>query len=107
MQILYRTIPGLAGLMLLAACGQTPRQASSAKPVAVRVLTAQRESVPVILEAPGTVPVGSATISQTVRIPTLDQVRRPHLRFWYRVLTYDVTYSQRLQRYVDALEVTL
>lgn len=59
------------------------------------------------LEAPGTVPVGSATISQTVRIPTLDQVRRPHLRFWYRVLTYDVTYSQRLQRFVDALEVTL
>ena len=59
------------------------------------------------LQAPGTVPVGSATISQTVRIPALDQVRRPHLRFWYRVLTYDVMYSQRLERYVDTLDVTL
>ncbi len=59
------------------------------------------------LQAPGTVPVGSATISQTVSIPALDQVRRPHLRFWYRVLTYDVMYSQRLERYVDTLDVTL
>jgi multidrug efflux pump subunit AcrA (membrane-fusion protein) len=55
MQILCRTIPALAGLLLLAACGETPKSTLPAKPVAVHVLTAQQESVPSILQAPGTV----------------------------------------------------
>ena len=29
------------------------------------------------------------------------------LVFWYRVFSYDVMYSQRLQRYVDTFDVTL
>lgn len=59
------------------------------------------------LTAPGQVPVDSATISQTLRVPDLSQVARPTLSFWYRVFTYDVMYSERLQRYVDTFEVTL
>ncbi len=59
------------------------------------------------LEDPGQVPVGSATISQTLRVPDLSQARRPVLILWYRVFSYDVMYSQRLQRYVDTFDVTL
>lgn len=59
------------------------------------------------LKDPGQVPVGSATISQTLRIPELSQAPRPTLIFWYRVFSYDVVYSQRLQRYVDTFDVTL
>ena len=55
MHILYRTFPAFAGLVLLAACGETHGPAKSEKPVVVRVLTAKQESIPVILEAPGTV----------------------------------------------------
>ena len=58
-------------------------------------------------EEPGQVPVGSATISQTLAVPPFDQVARPTLVFWYRTLSYDVLYSQRLQRYVDTFEVTI
>ena len=56
---------------------------------------------------PGQVPTGCATISQALNIPGLEQVKQPRLRFWYRVLTYDVMYSVRLQSYVDTLEVKL
>lgn len=56
---------------------------------------------------PGQVPVGSATVSQTLRVPELNQVHQPTLAFWYRVFTYDVIYSERLQRYVDTFDVTL
>ena len=56
---------------------------------------------------PGQVPTGCVTISQTVTIPSLQQLRQPRLRFWYRVLTYDVMYSERLQSYVDTLDATL
>ncbi|PKO23437.1 MAG: hypothetical protein CVU38_04065 [Chloroflexi bacterium HGW-Chloroflexi-1] len=56
---------------------------------------------------PGQVPVGNAAISQTLTVPPLDQVARPTLVFWYRVFSYDVLYSQRLQRYVDAFEASL
>ncbi len=56
---------------------------------------------------PGQVPVSSAAISQTLRVPDLGQAPRPMLVFWYRVFSYDVLYSVRLQRYVDTFDVTL
>ncbi len=59
------------------------------------------------LTDPGQVPVSSATISQTLRVPDLDQAPRPTLSFWYRVFTYDVMYSEWLKRYVDTFDVTL
>jgi hypothetical protein len=59
------------------------------------------------LQVPGLVPVGSATIKQQVTIPEASQVQSPCLRFWYRVQTYDVIYSERLGRVVDTLDVTL
>ncbi len=59
------------------------------------------------LEDPGQVPVGSATIAQTLKVPDLGQAQLPVLIFWYRVFSYDVMYSQRLQRYVDTFDVTL
>ena len=59
------------------------------------------------LTPPGNVPPGCATLSQALTIPSLQQLQRPRLRFWYRVLTYDVMYSERLQSYVDTLEVKL
>lgn len=59
------------------------------------------------LNDPGTVPVSSATISQTLRVPDLNQAPRPTLSFWYRVFTYDVMYSNWLKRYVDTFDVTL
>ena len=59
------------------------------------------------VKPPGNVPVGDATIQQTIKIPTLTDVARPTLAFWYRVLSYDVLWSERLQRYVDDLEVSL
>ena len=43
---------------------------------------------------PGAVPVGDATIMQSVRVPDASQMRHPTLGFWYRVLTYDVMYSK-------------
>ena len=59
------------------------------------------------LTVPGAVPVGNATITQTLRIPDASQYRRPMLRFWYRVLTYDVIYSERYQRLQDSLDVSI
>jgi hypothetical protein len=59
------------------------------------------------VQEPGQVPVGSATISQTITVPGVSEVARPTLAFWYRVFSYDVLYSQRLQTYVDALEVSI
>lgn len=56
---------------------------------------------------PGNVPVGDATLIQTITVPRLSDVARPTLAFSYRVLTYDVLFSERLGRFVDALEVTL
>ncbi len=59
------------------------------------------------IEEPGQVPVGSATITQTVVAPPSDQVARPTLAFWYRIFSYDVLYSERLQRFVDTFEVSV
>jgi hypothetical protein len=55
----------------------------------------------------GMVPVGSARITQSIRIPDANQMREPRLQFRYRVLSYDVMFSPRMQRYVDTLEATL
>ncbi len=59
------------------------------------------------LTDPGQVPVGSATITQTLRVPDAGQFAHPMLTFWYRVQTYDVMYSERLQRYVDTFDVSV
>jgi hypothetical protein len=59
------------------------------------------------LTPPGNVPAGCATMGQPITVPTLDQVRQPRLKFWYRVLTYDVMYSERLKSFVDTLDVRL
>lgn len=57
------------------------------------------------LDPPGAVPAGCGSIHQQITIPSLEQVRHPTLRFWYRVLTYDVMYSDYLHSYVDTLDV--
>ncbi len=59
------------------------------------------------LTPPGNVPPGCATLNQALTIPTLQQLKEPRLRLWYRVLTYDVMYSERLHAYVDTLDVKL
>ena len=59
------------------------------------------------LTPPGNVPGGCATITQTITIPSLEQMREPRLRFSHRVQTYDVMYSANLGAYVDTLDVNL
>jgi hypothetical protein len=59
------------------------------------------------IELPGNVPVGAAIISQTITVPALADVPQPRLSFWYRVLTYDVMYSNTYQRYYDTFDVTI
>jgi len=56
---------------------------------------------------PGTVPVGAAAITQTLRVPGPDVLDRPTLTFWYRIRTYDTIYSERLQQLYDTLDVRL
>ncbi len=55
----------------------------------------------------GSVPVGSAAITQTVRIPGPSVLDRPVLTFWYRLRTYDAEYSERFQKVYDTLDVEL
>jgi multidrug efflux pump subunit AcrA (membrane-fusion protein) len=45
----------VAGALLLAACGESPKSATAPKSVQVGVITARNESVAAIVEAPGTV----------------------------------------------------
>jgi hypothetical protein len=59
------------------------------------------------IDEPGQVPVGYAMITQTVTIPSLDELTRPMLTFRYRVFTYDVLYSESYQRFYDSLDVAL
>ncbi|HEY80000.1 MAG TPA: fibronectin type III domain-containing protein [Anaerolineae bacterium] len=59
------------------------------------------------LSQPGRVPVGSAAITQTIRIPGPDVFDRPTLTFWYRIRTYDTEFSERYQRLYDTLDVRL
>lgn len=56
---------------------------------------------------PSTLPVGSAYISQTVYVPAPPDVVAPKLHFWYRILTYDVVWSERYQRYYDSFDVEI
>ncbi len=56
---------------------------------------------------PGCVPVGAAVISQTVTVPAATMGGQPRLSLWYRILTYDVMFSERYQRYYDTFEVTV
>ncbi len=56
---------------------------------------------------PGTVPVGAAVITQTIRIPGPSVMDRPTLTFWYRIRTYDAQYSDRLHKVYDTLDVRL
>ena len=56
---------------------------------------------------PGVVPVGSAAITQTIRIPGPSVMERPMLTFWYRIRTYDTEYSDRFQKIYDTLDVRL
>ncbi len=55
----------------------------------------------------GSVPIGSAAITQTVRIPGPSVLDRPVLTFWYRIRTYDAEYSERFQKVYDTLDVQL
>ena len=59
------------------------------------------------IEDPGNVPDGSATVTQTVRVPDLADMPDPVLTFWYRVHTYDLIFSERHQRLFDTFDVTI
>ncbi len=59
------------------------------------------------LTQPGRVPIGSAAITQTLRIPGPDALDRPTLTFWYRIRTYDTVFSERYQKLYDTLDVQL
>jgi hypothetical protein len=62
---------------------------------------------PGCVDDPGCVPVGAAVISQTVTVPAANMGGQPRLSLWYRILTYDVMFSERYQRYYDTFEVTI
>jgi multidrug efflux pump subunit AcrA (membrane-fusion protein) len=55
MRTIQSAIPIVAGLLLLAACSESPKSAAPPKSVLVGVITARSESVPAVVEAPGTV----------------------------------------------------
>lgn len=55
MHILYRMLPIPAGALLFAACGGSVPPPAPAKSVPAEVVTLQKESVPTLLEAPGSV----------------------------------------------------
>lgn len=55
----------------------------------------------------GSIPVGNANIAQRIRIPGGDVLDHPTLTFWYRIFTYDTTYSEAWQRWFDTLDLRL
>jgi len=55
MRTIHLALPIVAGALLLAACGESPKPATAPKSVQVGVITARSESVAAIVEAPGTV----------------------------------------------------
>jgi multidrug efflux pump subunit AcrA (membrane-fusion protein) len=55
MRIVYPALLILAGMLLFAACGGPAPSAAPAKSVQVEVITVRSESVPAVLQAPGTV----------------------------------------------------
>lgn len=58
-------------------------------------------------QPPPALPVGSGTISQTVYVPASPDVVVPKLHFWYHMMTYDVVWSERFQRYYDSFDVEI
>ena len=59
------------------------------------------------ISQPGNVPVGTAAITQTIRIPGPDVLDKPVLTFWYRIRTYDAAFSERFQKVYDTMDVRL
>ena len=55
MRTIHLALPIVAGALLLAACGESPKSATAPKSVQVGVITARNESVAAIVEAPGIV----------------------------------------------------
>ena len=58
-------------------------------------------------DSPGTVPVGSGAITQTILIPNLTVLETPTLTLWYRIFTYDIEYSFNRDKWVDTLDIML
>jgi len=54
-----------------------------------------------------TVPVGSAVISQTITVPMPPDTVALKLQFWYYIVTYDVVWSARYERWYDSFDVEL
>ncbi len=52
-----------------------------------------------------TVPIGSAVLTQTVRLPEAGDWPTVRLTFSYRMFTYDVMYSEYFQEYIDTFDV--
>ncbi len=57
------------------------------------------------VEGVGYVPVGRGAITQTITVPTLDELGSPQLFLRYRMFTYDVMWSEYYHRYYDTFEV--
>jgi hypothetical protein len=57
--------------------------------------------------APATLLEGAAVISQTIYVPATPDTVAPKLHFWYHVITYDVVWSTRYNRYYDSFDVEL
>jgi hypothetical protein len=55
----------------------------------------------------GSVPIGSARITQAIEVPSLEVIGAPALAVWYRVRTYDIVWTERFQRYNDDFEIRL
>ena len=55
----------------------------------------------------GYVPVGRGAITQTITVPSLNELAKPQLFLRYRMFTYDVMWSNYYKRYYDTFEVHL
>ena len=59
-------------------------------------------------DSPGTVPVGAGFVEQEgVLVPGLDVLDTPTITLWYRVLTYDVQYSSKREKWFDTFDIVL
>ena len=52
-------------------------------------------------------PIGMSVISQTIEVPSLQDMPGPMLLFRYRIYTYDMVWSQRYNRFYDSFDVGL
>ncbi len=57
------------------------------------------------VEGVGYVPVGRGAITQTITVPSLNELSKPRLFLRYRIFTYDVMWSDYYHRYYDTFEV--